>query len=186
MKNSTAEKKDVLTSTVTVVDGKLILSLPNAQTPVVWQMDIEKAQSAAFTIHENKKKKSHALVLKNQDSEVDEIALFDSKEGAIEILMETSAALQNAQGQITAGSPANSNNNSSLTGATASKEEGGDKLGAFLALALVVALIFIWSVSSSVPEKISGTSNASSASSDVDARQSSGVPVSADDFLSKR
>ena len=186
MKNSAAEKKDVLASTVKIVDGKLILSLPNAQTPVVWQMDIEKAQSAAFTIQENKKKKSHALVLKNQDGEADEIALFDTKEGAVEILMETSEALQNAQGQIKAGAPANTNTSLPSSSAVSSKEEGSDKLGAFLAVALVVALILIWSVSSSVPEKISGASNASSASGNLDARQSSGVPVSADDFLSKR
>ncbi len=191
MKNNTAEKKDVLASSVKIVDGKIILSLPNAKMPVVWQMDIEKAQSAAFTIQEDKKKKNYALLLKKQDGEIDEIAVFDSKESAVEVLMETSEALQNAQGQIkgatmVSANPANSNNGGMASSSKSSKEEGGDKLGAFLAVSLVIVLILIWTVSSSVPEKISEVGGTSVAGGNVDARQSAGVPVSADDFLSKR
>ena len=54
MKKNTVQKTDTLTSTIKIVDSKLILSLPTAQMPVVWQMDLDKAQSAAFTIKENK------------------------------------------------------------------------------------------------------------------------------------
>ncbi len=186
MNNNAAEKKDNLVSEVKIVDGKLILSLPNAQMPVVWQMDIEKAQSAAFTVKEDKKKKIFSFVVKKEDGEVDEIAVFDTKEGAVEVLMETSSALQNAHGKIKSGVVANSNDVLSSGGSSTSKDEGSDKLGAFLAVSLVIVLIVIWSISSSVPQKVSGVSAASTESGNIDARQSSGVPVSADDFLSKR
>lgn len=186
MKKNTAKKEDVMASSIKIVDGKLILSLPTAQTPVVWQMDLENAQSAAFTIQEDKKKKNFTLVLKTQDGNIDEIAPFDDKESAVEILMETSNVLQNAHGQIKSGSPA-SNANVAPSESQNKSAGGSDKLGAFLAFALVVVLLVIWTVSSSVPEKITtagGTNSASGISADP--RQSSGVPVSADDFLSNR
>ncbi len=181
-----AKKEDVMASSVKIVDGKLILSLPTAQTPVVWQMDLENAQSAAFTIQEDKKKKNFSLVLKAQDGSIDEIAPFDDKESAVEILMETSSVLQNAHGAIKSGGTAASNTNVAPSQSKNNTEGGSDKLGAFLAFALVVVLILIWTISSSTPSKISDVAGTNAASGSVEPRQSSGVPVSADDFLSNR
>lgn len=169
-------KTNALESTVKIVDGKLILSLPTAESPVVWQMDLEQAQSAAFTITENKKDKNFALVLKSQDGTLDEIALFADKESAMKILMETSSALQNAHGKI---KPA-------AAVAHAPKEKG-DKLGAGLAIALIIVLIIIWALSSSVPSKLSPQNSVNKSSAytgDTNPTQAAGVPVSADDFLS--
>ena len=33
-----------------VVDGKLILSFPHAQTPVLWQMDLAQAKASAIEV----------------------------------------------------------------------------------------------------------------------------------------
>lgn len=186
MKKNTAKKEDVMASSVKIVDGKLILSLPTAQTPVVWQMDLENAQSAAFTIQEDKKNKNFTLVLKAQDGSIDEIAPFDDKESAVEILMETSNVLQNAHGQIKSGSTTASNTNVAPSQSQNNTEGGSDKLGAFLAFALVAVLILIWTMSSSTPSKISDAVGTSATAGSVEPRQSSGVPVSADDFLSNR
>lgn len=169
-------------SNVKIVDGKLILSLPEAQTPVVWQMDLEKAQSASFTVIENKKDKNFALVFKAADGSTDDIAPFDEKQTAVDILMATSSALQNAHGKI---KPAANNN------APAANGKNSDKLGAILAIALVFVLIAIWSFSAAGPGRIGqgGVNPASSTASigtSSDPRQSSGVAVSADEFLSNR
>lgn len=168
------------TSNIKIVDGKLILSLPEAETPVVWQMDLEKAQSASFTVLENKKEKNFALVFKTQEGNADDIATFSKKQSAVDILMETSNALQNAQGQIKSRATTNINDNNKKS----------DKLGAILAIALVIVLIIIWSISAAGPGRLGqggvDPQSASFSGSDNNPRQSSGVPVSADDFLTNR
>lgn len=169
-------------SNVKIVDGKLILSLPEAQTPVVWQIDIEKAQSASFTVKENKKEKNFDLVFKGSDGSTDNIAPFDEKQSAVDILMETSNVLQNAHGQI---KPA-ANNNAVHT----STGKQNDKLGAILAVALIIVLITIWSFSAMGPGRIGeggyNPSSSSASNTSSDPRQSSGVAVSADEFLTNR
>jgi len=174
-------KANVTNSTVKITDGKLILSLPNAQMPVVWQMDLGKAQSSSFSIKENKKEKSFALISKNDDGKADEIASFDDKDTAVDILMQTSETLQKGSGQATP--------SASATNIAPTKKGGSDKLGAILAALLVVVLLTIWMTSASVPNKISGlygTSASSSINTNGAARSTSGVAVSAEDFLSNR
>lgn len=183
---------------VTIVDGKIILSLPEACEPVVWQMDLERAQSAAFTVKEKKKEKRFALVLKSDDGEAEDIAEFDDKKSAVAVLMETSSVMQNAHGLIkgagaTAPSGVGAQAQPSVV-ASSAKSGGSDKAGAVLAVILVVILLGIWAISASIPSKVGsvGSTAASSSSSSnfvsapTPARESSGVPVSADDFLSNR
>ena len=171
-------------SNITIVDGKLILSLPDAQMPVVWQMDLGKAQSSVFTIQEDKKKKNFTLVLKNSDDQISEIASFESKQDAVDILMETSSVIQSAHGQI----KPNAANNNGQAAPTPKGSKKNDKTSAALALALIFILGLIWTVSASRKlDPSARTTTASSTSpSDVNARESSGVPVSADDFLNNR
>lgn len=183
-KKSAATTKQA-SSNITVVDGKLILSLPDAQMPVVWQMDLEKAQSSVFTIQEDKKAKNFTLILKNSDDTANEIASFENKQEAVDVLMETSSVIQNAHGQI---NPSAANNNGQ---APAQKNAGGnDRTSAALALALIFVLGLIWSVSASrkldPSARITTASTSSNFPSSANARESSGVPVSADDFLSNR
>lgn len=171
-------------SNVTIVDGKLIMSLPDAQMPVVWQMDLEKAQSSVFTIQEDKKTKSFTLILKQSNNAVDEIASFDNKQDAVDILMETSSALQNAHGQIKPTTANNSNQHIS----SPQSDTKGDKTGATLALALIIILGLIWTISASgnLDPNRKTTASSFEGSLSKNARESSGVPVSADDFLSNR
>ncbi|PCI96477.1 MAG: hypothetical protein COB14_09995 [Alphaproteobacteria bacterium] len=163
-------------SNITIVDGKLILSLPDAQMPVVWQMDLGKAQSSVFTIQEDKKQKNFTLILKNSDDTTNEIASFKNKQDAVDILMETSSVIQNAHGQI---KPSAANNNNG--------QGKNDRTSAILALALIFVLGLIWTISASGKLDPSARATTSSTSpSGANARDSSGVPVSADDFLSNR
>ncbi len=179
-KNSKADKTP---SNVTIIDGKLIISLPNAQIPVVWQTDLARAQSASFTIKEDKRKKAFILISKSQENpenKIDEIAVFDNKQASIDILMEISAALQNAHGKI---SPENTAFNANHTQTSvASNFDKDNKVGAVISLILVIILFVVWIsfASNSINLKEESTTTYSNDNS------SSGVPVSADDFLSSR
>lgn len=189
MSKSTAQNNTGTTSTVKVVDGKLIMSLPDAQTPVVWQMDIEQAQSAAFTVEEDKKKKTFTLVLKTQDGEVQNIAPFENKETAVNILMETSGALQNAHGQIKPTTMAHASNTNIASPVAQQNDDKNNKIGAILAVLLILVLIGIWSLSASNSVQLQNDrllAPTETAISPQDAKSASGVPVSADDFLSNR
>lgn len=168
---------------VSVSGGKLILSLPNAQTPVVWQINLESAQSSSFSISEDKKKKVFAFASKNENADTVEVACFEKKEDAVDILMKTSSALQNIA-QIHSASVGDANS------APPSKNNKSDKYGAIIAFILVILLFFVWTMlaSSNIEDlSFSGASGLSDeATQDASSRQSSGVPVSADDFLNNR
>ncbi len=170
-------------SNINIVDSKLILSLPNAQMPVVWQMDLKNAQSTAFTVKENKKDKNFSLVSKSENDNSNEIAIFDDKQSAVDTLMELSNTLQNAHGKI---NPINTANNN--TAPIRRNNSRDNKIGAGLAAALVLALILIWVMSSSRSVNLEDRSVGSSASntSNSSTQNSSGVAVSADEFLSNR
>lgn len=178
------ERQDDANQIAKVVNGKLVLSLPEAETPVVWQMDLGKAQSAAFTVVENKDKNVFNLVLKTEDGRVDEIAPFQLKAEAVDALMQTSQALQNADhGAADA-------RTSSRKGDAAGGAKKNDTIGAVLAVILVILLLGIWYISAARTNlnDVGGVSpvasNASNSAGGV--RDTNGVAVSADDFLSNR
>ena len=174
---------DKITSSVKIIDGKLILSLPDAKEPVVWQMDLKQANSSAFTVKEDKKAKAFNLVLKAEGGTTEDIAPFDDKKSATSLLMEISDALQNAHGNI------NNNGEKQAATTTASTNEKSDKLGAILAIILVLSMLFIWMMSSSVPNKLAGQNSANAWQSNTsysNPQEAAGVAVSADDFLSNR
>lgn len=78
-----------------VVDGKLILSFPEAITPIVWQMDLNDAKSSSFEVTNDGD--HFALVTKKQGAQKKEsIAPFSTKEQAVAALMATSSALKTA------------------------------------------------------------------------------------------
>ncbi len=164
---------------VSIAGGKLILSLPDAQTPVVWQMSLDHAQSSSFTISEDKKNKVFALVSKAQDGNIDEIAVFGDRESAVDVLMKASGVLQDS-----------SSGGSSVANQNSKGCDKSDKYGALIAFALIVVLFFIWMISaSSSLDGVGGSGSEASSSglsSSMSPRDSSGVPVSADDFLSNR
>jgi len=82
-----------------IVDGKLVLSLPNAITPVVWQMDINRASSSAIEVIEKKNKGGFTLNFKTNDSNT-EIATFENRNDAMDALIMSSEALKTAHGKI--------------------------------------------------------------------------------------
>lgn len=164
-----------VSSNVTINAGKLILSLPDAKSPTIWQVNIDAAQLSAFSIKEDSKKKTFSLVSQDSSESINEIAAFDDKQEAVDILMEISNVLQTTQSKNKS-NPSNDN-----------KTGSDNKIGAVISVALIVVLIIIWTQTSSKKSGLGTQGSASvSSSSSVNASESSGVPMSADDFLNNR
>lgn len=169
---------------VSISGGKLILSLPEAESPVVWQMDLNEAQASAFTISEDKKKKIFSLVSKGKGEVEELIAGFKNKDEAVAVLLMASEALQNgAAPAASVDAPAAVNQND----VTVVKKDKSDTYGALIAFALIVVLFSVWMISaSSNVQDVTGVSSVAQSNQNVAPRESSGVPVSADDFLSNQ
>lgn len=186
----TARKDSVsLTSSASVVDGKLILSLPDAATPVVWQMDLEQAKSSALEVREDAKTGRFALALKTQKGETLDIAAYEDKALAVQALMVTSKALENAHGKIR---PAAANSQDAGPASARFAQQGGfagaqpqtgSKASAILAILLILFLFMAWAFTiPKASDTIARTRSAATGAPTTD----TGVPVSADDFLSNR
>ena len=162
-----------------VVDGKLILSFPGAIKPIIWQMDLSKAKASALEIQE--KNGGYVLVLKTVKGETTDIAPFDERAKALDGLMAASRALSSAHGKIH-----RLTDNEARGAQSVYPKKKSRLVPILLSLFVVFALLWILSaVSYQIPQ---GYNNASlpSQQSANSAAQSSGVAVSADDFLSGR
>lgn len=101
MKMLTAQNKP----TAKVIDGTLILSLPNAVSPVVWRMDLKQTEASALEIQDKDNK--HLLVQKSAKGDIQIIAPFDTKSEATKTLMVASSAMEqgsNDNGKVKSGS----------------------------------------------------------------------------------
>lgn len=155
-----------------VVDGNLIISLPEAKNPVVWRMALGEARAAAIEVVA--RKNEHVLILKTAKGETTDIAPFDTREDATEALMAISHAMENAGGNIKPSAAA-------TTGATTAIAKDGAAWKWLLPLALILAALFFFSRTASMTTTQSFDSVSApttSGASDV------GVPLSADSFLS--
>lgn len=85
-------------TTAKVIDGTLILTLPDAIKPVVWQMQLGQTKSSALEVREQGG--VWLLVLKTPRMDVMEIAPFATKEAAVKALLAVSRAMERAQGQL--------------------------------------------------------------------------------------
>lgn len=180
------------TASAKVVDGKLILTFPDALTPVVWQMDLAHAKASALEVLEDKKKGEktarHTLTLKTPKGESIEVAAFTARADAVEGLMRAASALENAHGQIREGTNYSAAENKASVQITHPAKPGQKRnkwIGAILGLIILFVLFNIWSAVTPVAVSIDGSpaNNTRAATSNNNPATSSGVPVSADDFL---
>ena len=175
------------TASARVVDGKLILSYPDAITPVVWQMDLSTARASALEVLENAK--GHfILTLKTMKGESADIAPFETKAAAVDALMAASRALENAHGRIRTGGEAISSAAppASITATAHEKSGRGRKWAAgLLAFLLIAFLIGVWgSIAPRAPMSVDNAAGGPVSSSPTGASSNeAGVPLSADDFL---
>lgn len=172
-----------------VVDGKLILSFPNALKPVLWQMDFAHVKASALEVDQTKegKKEIWALNLKTTKGDTVEIAPFETREDAVRGLLAASKALEAASGQINPVANATSSSNPAphYTGHTTKKRRWPT-----IVLGLIACFtFFLWYSTIPRPIRDSGlaapnrTATATTGSSEA---PTTGVPMSADDFLNSR
>ena len=179
MKHALKTSRKSRPSSARVVDGKLILSLPEALNPVVWQMDLGQVKVSALEVREGKSgDNTFSLVLKTPRGDDIDIAPFAGRDEAVSALMAVSGALENAQGKIR---PAEAG---SVVAIKPKKSFSFKKaVGVVVALIVVLVLINIWG--SMAPRMVS-SGPAAPASAPASPADTAGVPLSADEFLQGR
>jgi hypothetical protein len=176
---------DKYISTAKVIDGILILSLPDAVSPVVWQMELGQSKSSALEIRDGGNGQ-FILTLKTPRQDVLDIATYANRDLAIKALLVTTAALEKGQGQLKA-APAGLANGYPVPVVTQNKTGALCILkkilmwlagiAAGLILLLIVGWLLLGVINVIMTPKLASTATSSSSSSG---------PVSADEFLENR
>ncbi|MGB4107847.1 MAG: hypothetical protein WBK55_08645 [Alphaproteobacteria bacterium] len=180
-----AARKTQNNSSARVVDGKLILSYPEALTPIVWQMDLSQAKASALEVRETPK--GISLVLKTAKGETAEIAPFATKEEAVAALMAAARALENAHGHMRTGGVAN-NDGAGMASSSQAKNPRSRLAAGALGVLLVLVLLMIWgTLAPRPPISVEGRGTAlAPGQSGAAGQDQNGVPLSADEFLMKQ
>src|SRR3989338_1783630 len=176
---------DKYISTAKVIDWILILSLPDAVSPVVWQMELGQSKSSALEIRDGGNGQ-FVLTLKTPRQDVLDIATYANRDLAIKALLVTTAALEKGQGQLKA-APASSANGYPVPVVTQQKTGAFGVLKKLLlwlsgiAAGLILLIVVGWLLLGVInvimaPKSAATTSSATSSSG----------PVSADEFLENR
>jgi len=168
-------------SSAKVVDGNLILSLPDAINPIVWRMELGSVKTSALEVRPQSNDGTFMLALKTPKGDVHDIAPFASKDAAVRALMRVTSAMQSAHGKIT---PVATSAAPQTTAPRAAPERDlGSALKWLLTLGgvLIVIVLFAYLSSLSPEQADSNPGTASSAAGQSDAE--SGVPQSADQML---
>lgn len=182
---------DKYTSTAKVIDGILILSLPDAVSPVVWQMELGQSKSSALEIR-NAENDQFVLTLKTPRQDVLDIATYASRDQAIKALLVTTSALEKGRGQLKTHANTNSAQPNGYPVPVVTQKSGSrafnilKKIVAWLAgitLGLVLLYAVAWLLLGAINVIMTPTSGttASTATSTPN-----GGAVSADDFLENR
>jgi len=156
-----------------VVNNHLILSLPHALSPVVWRMSLDKIGTASFEIKEDKKKNAFALVIKYDNKKTETIAALPSQQDALDSLIAASAAMQAGE--------ANDRKSTKKSSPIKQDIEPQKWVVALLAVIIIGGLYFY--LTTLMPSEMDPAADI-----DRSAQSSSttGVPLSADEFLQGR
>ena len=178
-------KQKQLSSSAEVVEKHLILSLPNAIDPVVWRMALTKIGTASFEVKPIKGKENYKLVLKPKKGAAELIAPFETKGEALEALVHASNALQRPEGEVAAS--VNVSQNANVQTQSPTQKSGSAKWLYLLAGFFAVIGLYLY-LASQVPSRVADFGS-ETASNQTDTQNSgggakTGVPLSADDFLS--
>lgn len=188
------------TPTAKVVDGLLILSLPDAICPVVWQMDVTQSKSSALEVRPNEGDATVHLVLKTPRQDVLEVAQYQSREQAVKALLTVSAAMERAHGQIHGSTNGAGHGSRGYdysvpalykgSSGSGSVVQGAFKFLGYGALGVILLAITFGLVSVAVSLMSGGgassPSTSSMSSSSGGSSEASGQSMSAEDFLQGR
>ncbi len=171
-------------SSAKVVNDTLVLSLPDAKSPVVWRMELAEIKEAAFELQQ--KDTDYLLVMKTPKGASREIAPFDNRAKALKALMSTSQAMEHAETL----SRSNDDGNAVFVSQGSRKERSGQALAGIIGIIILGGLLFLLTqIGPNTPQYAASGGLAATGSSTGSAPNSAGspgVPVSADDFLMQR
>lgn len=175
MNNVWKKPANTYESSAKVVDGNLIISMPDAVNPVVWRMELGSIKASALEVRSQGESGQFMLFLKTPKGETHDIAPFANKELAVQALMRVSHALQFAHGQI---APV-ATTAQEIPSSPAFTKSGGSGYKWLLALGGMLVVIFLFAfVGSKTPSGPRGDIGGPPATD-----PSSGVPQSADEML---
>lgn len=180
---------DKLIPSAKIVDGILVITLPDAIRPVVWQLELGLSKSSAMEVRDLNDG-TFILMLKTPRQDVQEIAPYATREQAVRALLTISAALEGAQGRLRI---ANSNNPTQLPAvipgmnavngisAAAATDQGKKTMRIVAGIIVAVVLVFLFTRMSPPNPAIydANTTHANTAAP----RAPAGEPLSADDYL---
>ncbi len=179
------KKNAPLTSSAEVVDNHLIIALPNAIEPVVWRMELDKVGTASFEIKEIKTSGHYKFNLKPKKGTAEIIATFETKDDALNALVQSSDAMQNP---VTSSNVKTKNDKEQKINIVTSaapqsepKSKGINKWVKLLLGLLIVVGLYAY-LMSLMPNRINNLSDSPAATPSSSTPQT-GVPLSADDFL---
>lgn len=161
-------------SSAKVVDGNLIISLPDAINPIVWRMELGNIKASAMEVRANDN--NHLLTLKTPKGEVHDIAPFETREAAVTALMRVSHALEKAEGQMASVSPRNSYIPEHPNGVY---KKSNTKKWVWGIVASLAILYVLYALTASVPVNTTAITSGTPSP----AQGESGVPLSADEYL---
>jgi hypothetical protein len=171
---------DKLTPSAKILDGILILTLPDALRPVVWQMELGQTKSSAMEVREQQDG-TFVLTLKTARQDVVDIAPYDSRDKAVRALIAISKAMEGAHGHLRI--PAAKTNSQFLPAVIPQTEPGRRKIARIaIGLVLVLGLMFFLTTMGGPPNPSTLTPAAGGAA----AADATGEPLSADDYLNAR
>lgn len=179
---------DAYESSAKVVDGNLIISLPDALNPIVWRMELGSVRASALEVRPHANDGSFVLSLKTPKGDVHDVAPFDSRERAVKALMRISNAMQSASGNMVAPSAAAPGISTAqeLPSRPALSGAGPSSYKWLIALAGVILVIFLFAqLSNMAPPRgtVSPVGDQPATSVTGAPATESGVPQSADDAL---
>ncbi len=179
------KKKQNNQVSATVADDYLILSLPNAVEPIIWRKSLEKIGSTTFEVKKVANKDQYNLTLQKTKTTSEKIATFDNKEDA---LLALNAASEAFHGHSKAPNLSKQTDNISAQSLQATPQKASSNKWLWLFIATIAVVGLYAYMGKLIPNTtITGettTMTATSASTaPTSAAESTGVPVSADDFF---
>ncbi len=174
-------------SSAKVVDGNLILSLPDAVNPIVWRMELGSVKASALEVRAHASDGTFLLLLKTPKGDVHEIAPFQTKDQAVTALMRVSAAMQSAEGRLAPVSAAAAPPHGVSAPRPVFEKPDAGAVKWLLALGGVLGVIFLFaylakSAPTLDPSSAPGAETATSTMTGAPGAES-GVPQSADEAL---
>ena len=177
-------KKAQTGTTAQLVDGSLVMSMPDALTPAVWRYDLGSSKDVVFQVEEDDKGQHVFMALVGKTTKV--VASYETKDMAVNALMAASTALEHGQQHGHACGHTHKQNAAAGHGGAAPEKSGkGHMIASLAGLAILALLIFM--LMNAQPTRLdSGVSESAAPAGAVSGGSQAGVPMSADDFLRQR